>query len=153
MLIAAVCTGNTCRSPMLERLLHQALERHNLNHFDVVSAGVAATDDDPASAHAVTALKALDIDLSDHRARNIGRLDLPRVDLFITMSDRHAALLRGMGVDGAHIVVAAAESGGVPDPFGGDLADYQRTAQVLKQVADDFATAASQSGETRRHTR
>lgn len=152
MLIAAVCTGNTCRSPMLERLLHQALERHDLPAFSVVSAGVAANDGDPASEHAVTTLRQQDIDLSDHRSRNIEHLDLPRVQLFITMSDRHAALLEGMGVASERIVIAAADQGGVPDPFGGNLEDYQRTAAVLTRVAEEFAEAAAAS-QTRRHTR
>ncbi|TVR42666.1 MAG: low molecular weight phosphatase family protein [Planctomycetota bacterium] len=147
MLIAAVCTGNTCRSPMLERLLHRALNERGLVDFSVVSAGVAASDGDPASAHAITCMSDYGIDLSDHRSRHISHLDLPRVQLFITMSDRHAALLRSLGVDAERIVVAGEEEG-IPDPFGGAIDDYKGAAQSLAQVAEDFAAAA----EARKHS-
>ena len=44
--ILFVCTGNTCRSPMAERLLCKALEERNLKGFAVSSAGIAARKGD-----------------------------------------------------------------------------------------------------------
>lgn len=40
--IIFVCTGNTCRSPMAERLLCKVLEERDLKGFSVSSAGIAA---------------------------------------------------------------------------------------------------------------
>ena len=153
MLIAAICTGNTCRSPMLEVLLGKALADFELKDVAIVSAGVAANDDDAATPEAVETMKGYGLDLSNHRSRHIDRIDLPRVDMFITMSDSHAGILEHHGVDPQKIVVAAADSGGIPDPFGGSLRDYQQTAEVLNAIARDFAKAAKDAGSTRRLNR
>jgi protein-tyrosine phosphatase len=50
-LILTICTGNTCRSPMAEKLLQHALaaEGEPLNQLTVASAGVAAGEGSPAS--------------------------------------------------------------------------------------------------------
>ena len=44
--IIFVCTGNTCRSPMAERILCRALEERELKGFSVSSAGIAARNGD-----------------------------------------------------------------------------------------------------------
>ncbi|TVR15001.1 MAG: hypothetical protein EA401_03515 [Planctomycetota bacterium] len=148
MLIAAICTGNTCRSPMLERFLHRAIEQRQLRHVSVMSAGVAANDGDPASLHAQQVISEYAMDLSKHRSRPISRVDVPRLDIMITMSERHAAILRQLGGDPQRIVIAGAESGGVPDPYGGSIDDYRRTAVVLEHVAEEIVEQIQQQ---RRH--
>ena len=153
MLIAAICTGNTCRSPMLEHLLSKAVNELDLADADIVSAGVAANDEDHATPEAIETMRGYGIDLSHHRSRHMKRLDLPRVDLFITMSPSHAKILEGQGVDPKKIVVAAENQGGIPDPFGGTLSEYQQTAEVLHEVAKAFAQSAKDAGGTRRHAR
>lgn len=44
--IVFVCTGNTCRSPMAERVLCKVLEERDLKGFSVSSAGIAARKGD-----------------------------------------------------------------------------------------------------------
>ena len=129
------------------------MEEYDVGDAVIVSAGVAANNGDPATAEAIETMKSYGIDLSHHRSRHIDGLDLPRVDLFITMSDSHATILEGEGVDRKKIVVAAQEQGGIPDPYGGSLADYEQTAKVLDEVARSFAQTAKDAGGTRRHTR
>jgi protein-tyrosine phosphatase len=42
MHILFVCTGNTCRSPMAEGLLREALTARGIDHVTVASAGTGA---------------------------------------------------------------------------------------------------------------
>ena len=43
MHILFVCTGNTCRSPMAEGLLREALAARGIDHVTVASAGTGAS--------------------------------------------------------------------------------------------------------------
>ena len=69
-----VCTGNTCRSPMAERLFSAALSERldcapdelGKHGFYVASAGLAAPPAYPASVESVNALQRRGLNLSDH---------------------------------------------------------------------------------------
>ena len=54
--IVFVCTGNTCRSPMAEYLLKQALKKAKLRGFKVCSAGISATKGDEMNPKSVQVL-------------------------------------------------------------------------------------------------
>ncbi len=139
MNILCICSGNTCRSPMLQTLLHAAL--HNAKQLDVVvsSAGTSAGDAEPASGGAQRAMTRRGLSLSGHRSRNLRLIDMTTVDLVFCMTPTHAAAVRGRGVPEAKITVVNAEGGGVPDPFGGDDEEYEVTAQVLELAAREIA--------------
>ena len=53
MHIIFVCTGNTCRSPMAEALLREALAARGIDSVTVASAGTGAWEGAPASEGAV----------------------------------------------------------------------------------------------------
>lgn len=145
MRILCVCTGNTCRSPMLAVLLDAALRRRGVQAI-VEGAGTAADPGSPASAGAIAAMTRRGLDLSGHRSRALASLDLAAYDRFYAVSSRHAACIRGLGVPPGRIAVVAADSGGVPDPWGGDDAAYEKTAQSLEAEADRLAGELSASG-------
>jgi protein-tyrosine phosphatase len=140
MRLLCVCTGNTCRSPMLMALIRAEIGRHGLAHVTVASAGTAAADGEPASAHAVACMASRGLDLDSHRSRNLGDLDLDGYDRFLCMTSSHAAALRSRGIPAAKLEVVHAAQGGVPDPFGGSRDDYEACAQVLETYAKDLAT-------------
>ncbi len=132
MKVLCVCTGNTCRSPMLMALLRAALKRQGRQDVQVESAGVAATDGESASPHACTCMARRGLDLTGHRSRHVGSCDLTSYDCFLCMSDRHAASLHALGIPATRTEVVNAGRGGVPDPFGGGLDDYEACAQALE---------------------
>ena len=135
MHILCVCTGNTCRSPMLATLLRAQIEASGRSGITVESAGTGAADGDPASAGARRAMARRGLNLTGHTSRHLDMVDLSAVDLVLCMSSAHAAAVRTHGVPPQVIRVVNAEQGGVPDPYGGDDRGYEACARVLGQAA------------------
>ena len=135
MRILCVCTGNTCRSPMLAALLRARLAASGRSGITVESAGTGAADGEPASVGAGRAMARRGIDLTDHASRHLDTVDLSGIDLVLCMSSAHAAAVRAHGVPPQAIRVVNAEHGGVPDPFGGDDRAYEACALVLESAA------------------
>lgn len=137
--ILCVCSGNTCRSPMLETLLRAVLKK-SLPSAIIASAGTSAGIGQPASAGAQTAMMRCGLSLKDHRSRAVSELNLATFDRVLCMTSAHAAYIRSRGVPAARIAVVNAEHGGVPDPFGGDDVEYEACARVLEHAAHAFAS-------------
>lgn len=138
--VLCVCSGNTCRSPMLQTLLRAVLADAKRGDIQVESAGTDAGSGDPASAGAQAAMERRGLSLADHGSRHVQTLDLRRYDRFLCMTSAHAAAIRSLGVPAQRISVVNADHGGVPDPWGGDDRAYEATAQVLEQAAHLHAT-------------
>jgi protein-tyrosine phosphatase len=85
--ILLLCTANQCRSPMAEGILRRLL----------ADAGIPASVDSaglyeggaPATATAVAVLGEDGIDISGHRSRHLGTVELGAADLVIGMERRH----------------------------------------------------------------
>ncbi|MFW5752491.1 MAG: low molecular weight phosphatase family protein [Planctomycetota bacterium] len=139
MHICCVCTGNTCRSPMLAALLRQELAALGRNDVRISSAGIAAAPGAPASEHSVAAMRSLGIDISAHRSTPATELDLAAVDHFLCLSGSHAMALIQAGVRTEAVSIVDAAAGGVPDPYGGSPEAYTACATVLAREARRIA--------------
>lgn len=139
--ILCVCSGNTCRSPMLQTLLRATLANAGVHDVAVSSAGTGAADGEPASNGAQRAMQRRGLSLADHASRHLHALGLTGITEFWCMTPSHAAAVRALGVPAAMIHVVNAGGGGVPDPFGGDDRDYESCAQVLELAARDIANS------------
>lgn len=128
MNILFVCTGNTCRSPMAEGLFKKMLADKNIETVTCSSAGLFAMTGDEVTPNAVKACERFEADISAHRARRITGYVLDETDKFVCMTPEHAASL-SMYVPSEKITVLG---GGIPDPFGGDLEMYIKTANYIK---------------------
>ncbi len=133
-----ICSGNTCRSPMLTALTRQALATRGIAGVSVESAGLYAATGDAASAHAVAAMAARGIALDEHRSRPIDQIDLDGVDRIWGLGRGHLAALTTAGLDPGHLRLVNADGGGVPDPYGGDRAAYEQCAAVLERAVDEI---------------
>jgi protein-tyrosine-phosphatase len=139
MHIIFVCTGNTCRSPMAEGLLREALAARGIDQVTVASAGTGAWEGAPVSEGAYLVGLEHGLDLSEHRARLLTRDLVREADLALTMSGHHLARVAELGGEhkvhllGAYAGRDAARSE-VSDPFGGDLASYRTTFGELQEL-------------------
>ncbi len=169
MKVLFVCTGNTCRSPMAAALFTQILRQQGKDpgRFQVVSAGINALDNMPASAEAVEVMRRAGIDLSGHRAQRLTKELVTAADLVVTMTRRHKEAVLAMapeagkkvftlrelawkspaarqGINGDAPGGEAAgenqrEQGDIADPFGGDIETYETCAREIKECLQAMA--------------
>ncbi|MFZ0828886.1 MAG: ribose 5-phosphate isomerase B [Verrucomicrobiia bacterium] len=85
--ILFICTGNVCRSPMAEALFRQAAAGRG--EFRVFSAGLGAVDGQPPTAHSVTAMRELGIDISSQRSRMLATDLVRQADYIFGMTHSH----------------------------------------------------------------
>lgn len=83
MNILFVCTGNTCRSPMAAALL-----KNKMPEVNVESAGIFASNNVPANAHAIHVLRHDNIKIN-HRSQQVSEELLRWADLVLTMTIEH----------------------------------------------------------------
>jgi protein-tyrosine-phosphatase len=118
---------------MAEHLMRHALaaEAPPLKHFKVASAGVAAWNGEPASSHAVTALKKVGIDLH-HESQLVSQELLDECFTVFCMTQGHKeSLMRQFDVLPPHVLCMRAlipgispETLEIADPYGQDLRAY-----------------------------
>jgi glycine hydroxymethyltransferase len=113
----------------------EALFRHmtrEQQQFQVVSAGIGAVEGQAPSAHAVRALKELDIDLASHRSRPLTRELVELADLIIGMTRGHVDAIGVMYPHASEKVFLLREfdpglkdfEKDIPDPIGGSYEVY-----------------------------
>ena len=113
---------------MAEGLFKKMLAEKNIDNVDCSSAGLFAMTGDEVTDNSVKACERFGVDISSHRARRITSYILDETDKFVCMTPDHAASL-SMYVPSEKITVLG---GGIPDPYGGDLETYIKTANFIR---------------------
>lgn len=135
-LIALVCTGNTCRSPMAEVLLRKRLRDQTGSEqaVNVVSAGIAAFQGDVASGPAVEIMQQRGLDLSAHRSQPMTEQLLQMADIVLTMTRGHRdAILARFPEAAPRIHTLRVDGGDIADPVGAPLEVYQQCADQIDE--------------------
>lgn len=136
-----VCTGNVCRSPMAQALFNaQAKKLEENEEWIARSAGTWAMENQPASGHAITAMRERDINLSAHRGHQITREDLEQANTVIVMTQNHRDALAAEFPQHKNKIHLMSEIDNriydITDPYGGILAEYQLCAQELGEIIE-----------------
>ncbi len=142
--ICFVCTGNTCRSPMAAGIartkLAEALggKAADLKDegVDVISAGLFAGPAAPATPEAVSAAAKLGADISSHHSRQATPELIKSCDVVFCMTAFHQARLQELAANAATNICLLDEQAEVPDPVGGGVDVYDRTAEHIAQAID-----------------
>lgn len=132
-----VCTGNTCRSPMAAAIARTILKDDPIP-TTVLSAGVAASGGSPATPETIDALKQMGLDVSElsrHRSHALTARMIEDADAVFAMTQAHAREARAIAPGSAGKIAVLDPTGGdVPDPIGGSLEVYTRTARRLEEL-------------------
>lgn len=139
MKILFVCTGNTCRSAMAAAMLNDIAVKNDLDVL-VDSAGIFAAIGDSAADNAIEAMKKRGIDLSLHRAKPLTQELIDMADVILVMTEAHKMLIESMAKDKVFTLLEyAGDEGDISDSFGGDLEEYEETAEEIYDALVDIA--------------
>ena len=143
--ILVVCTGNLCRSPLVEALLRRDLAAAGID-AEVESAGLAAPPSRQPDHRLRRVASELAVDVDEHRSRLVSHEHLRAADLILTMTSEQSAQVRALDPSAADRVVtlrAAAWKarivGGYPVPFAewvGRLAKGDDVFDTVSDIAD-----------------
>ncbi|MFH0412923.1 low molecular weight protein-tyrosine-phosphatase [Corynebacterium sp. L4756] len=134
-----VCTGNICRSPMAEVIIHDALEAAGLDSITRTSScGLGGWHaGQKADKRTIAELRKSGHDGDSHRAAKLGKQHLG-ADIFIAMDHGHRDGLIHAGVEPEKIRLIrefdphSPKGAEVADPYYGSQSDFQRTRQEIE---------------------
>lgn len=122
---------------MAEAIARRMVADLGLEGIEVSSAGTQAWDGSPASDEALLIGVERNLDLSEHRSRRLTPEIAKASDLILVMSPTHVPQVKEVDPSANVHLLSGYGTGsvgrGIADPFGGNLADYRATADVLEK--------------------
>lgn len=149
--ILMVCLGNICRSPLAHGILESKLPSHS---FLVDSAGTANYHVGDAPDHrSIAVAKSYGIDISKQRGRQFKVSDFDTFDYIFTMDDSNyqhvIALARNADdIDKVKCILEVDQtitSTQVPDPYYGDISDFQNVYELLNKACTTISNQLQNS--------
>ena len=142
--ILFVCTGNSCRSPMAQFLLHKYLKEvrpYFDDRYEIISRGISAPEGLKASSSVVNILKDEEgLDASEFYAQRLDKLTVLSSDLIFCMEDTQLKYIlelepkaEGRVFNLKKFLPSEAEND-IPDPVGRNLAVYREVYSLIKEA-------------------
>ena len=129
-----VCTGNTCRSPMLEAILKSKLKAIG-KEIEIKSAGLDVIPDSKVEEGARKALKPYGV-IIRHKPTQLTEKALERADSVITMTDGHKQCLVGNKCFYKIFSMREAVGFNISDPYGLGGQAYAYCAKILDEASE-----------------
>lgn len=147
MKIMFICTGNICRSAMAEWLLKKKVKDLRLDNIEVCSCGVYAETNDVSTWEAKRVMKdEYDVDLNNHRATNIRKSNIKKMDLILCATNSHKIAVLDLYPELEGKVYTMKEYVGynrdyhdkidIKDPWGYDIETYRSCASEIDECLE-----------------
>lgn len=127
--ICFVCTGNTCRSVMAERIMKKKLKDLSITDIKVSSKGLSATSEN-ITENAKKALKKFKVSSANRKSVKLGKIDSQT--LYVTMTEAQKQKLNCEN----SISFKSLLGFEIDDPYGQDEKVYLSTAKQLENGVD-----------------
>ena len=132
--ILVVCAGNICRSPTGEYLLKDKLADSDIT---VSSAGLTALVGKSAEATATNIALTNNIDMSDHKGRQLSSTLIAENDLILVMEERHLSDLLSQYPQArgkTFLLGKWIDDKEVPDPYRKSQEAFEHVYQLIDQA-------------------
>ena len=130
--ICYVCTGNTCRSIMAERLMKKYLKDKNVKDIKVCSKGLRATGENIAE-NAKIVLKKLKASSANRKSVKLGKID--KDTLYIVMNDNMKNYISSKKIISMKDLIGEE----ILDPYGQSEEIYMMTAKKIMLANEKLA--------------
>lgn len=130
--ILVVCTGNTCRSPMVEGIINKFIVDEQIGDVKVTSMGLSAYDGEVASQNAIDALKEIEIDISSHLSKRVMLQDIVEADTIYVMTLQHKNVISEAFPPSEEKIIVM----NISDPFGQNFEKYQQCRDNILEFFD-----------------
>ncbi|MFK7801975.1 MAG: hypothetical protein AB8G95_10105 [Anaerolineae bacterium] len=141
--ILVICTGNVCRSPVVERLLVKRLAQRNLVDWTVHSAGTGEYPPRSASRFSVEVIEETEsIDLMNHQSKVATQAMVQQADLIVCMEANHKEILSLENPTEASKIFLLSEMVpgpiyDVPDPYSKNKQAYEMMVKTVTGLVDE----------------
>ena len=127
--VCFVCSGNTCRSVMAERLMKSMLKRQKIEDVKVASKGLNATGEN-ITENAKIVLKKLKALSNNRKSVKLGKID--KKTLYIVMTENMKPFVQ------APLILSIKDPVGydIVDPYGLGEVEYLKTAHQLQEAIE-----------------
>lgn len=123
--ICFVCTGNTCRSIMAERLMKKIVKEYKLSDLKIISRGLNANGE-MITENAKQVLKKYHALASNRKSIKLGKIDKETLYVTMTENQKKQILFSNKVISYKSLI-----GKDVMDPFGQSIEVYLKTADEL----------------------
>ncbi len=129
-----VSTANTCRSAMAAAIYKSVDVSSDM---EVTSRGIVVLFEEPVNAKAETVLNNHELSISEHKSSQLVPQDADNDTLILTMNEKQKnCVINDIGIhENVYTITEFADDySSLSDPYGGDLAEYEKCYQELVRV-------------------